>query len=455
MMLAGIRPRLGKSDSSDISIHFLRMRRQGGCVIEPGPGLPAHIALLLNENFDFSDPRLVARRLKSMLRELKQQADFASFVPLADVGNASEFRAVLSGGLDLFSTAGACQAFDCRLLYAEQIARTIALMSDKVTAHDFFYEQIHGLRSRPTNAELSRLVSDLFVLRKLRPLIEAGLLRFTSPFMPVCRSCLNEFESRVVELSAQATARYGGRLTVERTSEGGHIDLGLLYDPPVYMHFPREFCEGLSDDQLRDYFVYQAVRATLWDARSASWVSGNVFSNSPVGVSALLSAEGASFTPPELRAFAAERTANLPWVAGLTVEQTINLRDAASAALPRLREFMARRLARANDGVSEPAWSETVAELREQAQQVRSELELATSRSPSLRRNAAGILGLAVSAACLLAEGPGTALGGLLGTLGLVHGVGRDDHEASLRMTPGYVLVAAQDILAHAQPSRA
>ena len=83
-------------------------------MIDAGPGIPPHIALLLNEEFDFSDPRLVARKLRSMLRDLKDQAEPSSFQPLDTLGeNASEFRAVLSGGLDLFSNDGACQEFAC------------------------------------------------------------------------------------------------------------------------------------------------------------------------------------------------------------------------------------------------------------------------------------------------------------------------------------------------------
>lgn len=421
-------------------------------VIEPGPGLPPHIALLLNEGFDFSEPRLVARRLREMVRELKDQANIGGFESLLAVDqNKPEFRAVLSGGLDLFSSTGACQAFTCRLRYADQIARTIALMSDRVTAHDFFYERIHALRSRPTNAELMGLVADVAILKRLQPLIEAGVFRFISPFMPACASCFSEFNRRVHELGEQTVSRLGDQLIIERNANGGHIDLSALYDPSLFIHFSREFGGKASDDEIRSRFVQEAVRSTVWDARSAAWTSGSVFSNSPAGISALLSADGAYFTSPELRAFAAERTATLPWVANLTIEQTLNLRDAASSALPQLREFMARRLSGVTSAdESESCWREVVAELREQAELVQSELAIATNRSPSLGQSSAGILGLTVSAACLITDGPGSALGGLLGTLGLVHSLG-STHRSTLRTKPGYVLVAARDILQHAQ----
>ncbi|MBB6336452.1 hypothetical protein FHR59_000662 [Xanthomonas arboricola] len=421
-------------------------------MIDPRPGLPAHIALLLNENFDFSDPRLVFRKLKSMLSDLKNQTKFGSMQPLPRMDSSTpEFRAVLSGGLDLFGTTGACQALQCRIRYADQIARTVALMSDRVTAHDFFYERILELRSRPTNAELYRLAADIAVLKRLQPLIEAGIFCFTSPFMSVCAPCMNEFDKRVLHLTNEAIARVGHLMMVERDEDGGHIDLTALYEPALFIHFSGESTRTMTDEDLRSTFVYDAVRSTIWDARAAAWTSGSVFSNSPTGISALLSADGVHFTSPELMAFAANRTAELPWIASLTIEQTLSLRDAASVALPQLREFMARRLSGINDlPGSDNQWREIVAELREQAAEVRSELSAATRRSPSLRRNSAGILGLAVSAACLLADGPVSALGGLLGTLGLVHS-NEEKHNHALRAKPGYVLVSAKDILDHAQ----
>lgn len=424
-------------------------------MIDPGPGVPPHIAMLLNERFDFSDPKLVIRRLRSMLRELKDQADVGSFeaLPVLEAGS-SEFRAVLSGGLDLFAETGACQAFVCRIGYADQIARTIALMSDKVTAQDFFFERIHSLRSRPTNAELMRLASDVAILHRMRPLIAADVLKLTSPFLPTCSSCMTHFDARVKRLGEQAVARFGLQATVERSDEGGFIELPQIYDPPLYMHFSGSSIASLSDEDVKAYFISQAVRSAAWDARTASWISGSLFSNSPAGISALVSAEGRDLTSHDFRAFAAERTANLPWIGGLTIEQTLSLREAASAALPRLREFMARRLVGASTSEND-SWVDTVSELREQAEQVRAELRVAANRSQSLRRNSVGVLGLAVSAACLVTDGPGSALGGLVGTLGLIHGIGAgpSTHESELRTRPGYVLVAASDILQHAEPS--
>lgn len=424
-------------------------------MIEPTKGVPAHIALLLNEQFDWGDPVRVVRTLKGMVRELKRQAEVASFDTAADLQSGpTEFKAVLSGGLDLFSGYGACQQVICRMGYAAQTARSIILMADQVTVHDFFQERILGLRDRPTNDELFPLVADLHVLQILSPVIEEGLFRFISPFMPACKHCISAFDDKVEALTNQLLESREGEISVEKDEQYFAIDTQDAYDPPLVIRFDPEFGKKKSGKDLLAIVLRMAVRTALWDARDASLMSGTMFSNSAVGVSALLAEDGRSLTRPEFRVFAGQRAADLPWVAGLTVQQTIDLRNEASSALPNFREFLARRLG-AKEDQDAASWDECVAELREQAQEVRSELELVTRKSASLRRNANGILGLTVSAACFAAEGPSAALGGLLGTLGLLHSMPTSEpHPAQvLKAKPGFLLVAAQDILGHARES--
>jgi hypothetical protein len=420
-------------------------------MIEPSPGLPPHIALLLNEDFDFADHRLALRKLKGMLRDLKDQADISEFEPLGEQGGSpSEFRASLSGGLDLFSGMGACQMPVCRIGYAEQVSRSIALMADKVTAHDYLYERIHHLRVKASNEELIPLLDDVVVLKTIQPLIEAGIFRFTLPISAVCSLCIATFESRVEFLTEHVISSFRGEIAVERGAEYSAVDLSPVYEPALVVRISPNFSEEHSDEELVRYFVSGAVRSILWDARSASSIGGSVFSNSSAGISALLAEDGRGLSSSELRAFAADRSAELPWVSGLSVQQTLDLREEASSALPAFREFMARRLCASSAGVDVGTWMDAVGELREQAVQVRQELDRSTSRSLSLRRNATGILGLGVSAVCFATEGPGSGLAGLLGTLGLIHSIPEPGStHSSLRAKPGYVLVAAQDILQH------
>ncbi|MEJ1097356.1 MULTISPECIES: hypothetical protein [unclassified Pseudoxanthomonas] len=422
-------------------------------MIDPTVGVPPHIAMLLNENFDLSDARAVCRQLKSMFSELRSQARIANFEMLPDLGNdPSVFRAVLSGGLDLFGRDGVCQAPLCRIGYATRISRSIALMADQVTMHDFLRETILDLKGRPTNADLERLTADVYVLHQLKPLVREGLLRFIAPVLPTCVSCMDEFERRVEVLADAVIQQTDGAMSVERTDEYTAINTGSMFEPPLFVRFGSRLAEE-SDRGLIKMMAIRAVRFALWDARDASMVSGAVFSNSRSGLRGLLTAEGLAGEDFNYREFEGQRAAELPWVNGLTVEQTIQLRHEASQALPSLREFLARRLA-ARAGVARAdGWEDCVAELREQAEEVRAELAQATRRSGALRRNASGILGLGISALGFALEGPFAAVGTLLSTLGLTHNHQQSQHHGvPATAKPGFVLVVARDILGHARP---
>jgi hypothetical protein len=372
--------------------------------------------------------------------------------------NPREFDVVLSGGLDLFGRMGACVDFGCRVNYGDQIARTIALMADRVSVHDFLGDRILD-SNRPTNAELDQFLDEVRLLHRLRPLISNGLLGFRSPMLALCSGCASEFERRVSETSRTLYAELGGSMKVVRHPDGSaSIHTGILFDPNIVVVAHSRYASENSDEQLLVGQIYEAVRHTLWDARDASWRGGTLFSNSKVGLSGLLSQEGRFQGSEYLRALEGHRAAQLPWVSGLTVEQTLQLREEAAIALPRLREFLARHLAaRPHDGSHPTQQSEYIHELREQAAEVRAELQMATTRSPSLARNTIGILGLGIAALGFATEvAPALVLTPLLTTLGLLHKFRRDDsnHEGEAMAKPGYVLVAAEQILAHAEPAR-
>jgi hypothetical protein len=423
-------------------------------MIDPGPGIPAHIALLLNEDIDLSDYPSAARKLKGMLRDLKDQSNSTAEHEGSQEEPASrEFKAVLSGGLDLFHGIGACQGIHCRLGYADQISRSIALMADRVTANDYFHHQIRSLKSRSKLADFVPLVEDVAVLKRIKPLIEAGIFKFSSPSTRYCKSCMESFEERIEILTDQTLSSFKDQISVERSGNLLALNLGSIYNPPIHVRINPIYAAEKSEREIARGVVKDAVRSAFFDAQTASCVGGSIFTNSNAGISALLSEDGRLLDSSELRSFSAERAAHLPWVAGLTVQQTLSLRNEASAALPLLREFMASRFGLSHQATPQQSWQLAVAELREQAEQVRAELSLAMSRTTSLQRNASGILGLCVSAVCWAAEGPATALGGLLGTLGLIHAIPAKDspHVAELRTRPGYILVAAEDILQHAR----
>lgn len=423
-------------------------------MIDPSPGIPPHIALLLNEDFDLSDYARTKKKLRELFPDLVDQARLSPHDNVISIeNNPKDFTVVLSGGLDLFRGDGACQNLACRISYADQISRSVALLADKVAMLDNFSGAIISARKRPRKDDIDRLILDLIILKRLSPLVEAGVLKFISPMLAVCGGCLNEFERRVDSISNELTKKYFGEINIDRSRGYVFINSSPLFDPPFDVILSDSFSSGKSDFDISEYVVRRCVRDALWDARNAGMAGGALFSNSRCGIDALMRCDGRLVSNGDFRIFEGQRAASLPWVKGLAVEQVIQLREEAGAALPSLREFMARRLSPgANGDVSNS--DDWIAELREQAAEVESVLHAITSKKSSIFRNAKGVVGMVISAVGFAAEGGVQALGSLLDTLGLVHDSQGSDspHVSQLKAKPGYVLVAAKDILAHADP---
>jgi hypothetical protein len=423
-------------------------------MIDPSPGVPPHIALLLNEDFDLSDYAKTKKKLRELFPDLVNQARICPHNNVISIeSKPTDFTVVLSGGLDLFRGDGACQNLTCRISYADQISRSVALIADKVAMLDNFSTQIISAGKRPKREDLDRILLDLVILKRLGPLVGAGLLKFISPTLAVCSGCLSEFDRRVDSISNELSKKYSDRIMVDRSRDYVFIDSSPLFDPPFDVILSNSFSSGKSDFDISEYVIRQCVRGALWDARNAGMAGGALFSNSRCGIDALMHGDGRVISRGDFRIFEGQRAASLPWVKGLTVDQVIELREEAGAALPPLREFMARRL---SPGVTGDLGNsdDWIAELREQAAEVESVLHAITSKKSSFGRNAKGVVGMVISAVGFAAEGGVQALGSLLDTLGLVHDSQGDDspHVSQLKAKPGYVLVAAKDILAHADP---
>jgi hypothetical protein len=93
-----------------------------------------------------------------------------------------------------------------------------------------------------------------------------------------------------------------------------------------------------------------------------------------------------------------------------------------------------------------------IAELREQAAEVRSELDAKRKSAGRFWKTTYGILGLGLSAYGVATDQVVAQISGLLNLIGLqmTHKAGHESEVATLKRRPGYVLVKAQEILAHA-----
>lgn len=421
--------------------------------LEGTPNVPPALPLILVElkkSTSWSDGR---RRIRAMLPDLRQQSE-AFAVELGDSGvhykRHTKFDVHLHGALDLLSGAG-CSEAPCRFLAADRVASSVGLIADRVWLTDLLSDYfIQG--GRLTNAILDEVIKDVLVLARLVPLIAAGIVKFRSPLRSTCAACAAEFDRQLNDSVRALLKTFQRDFRIEKRAGGEFVaHTGKCFDPPVVFRgfspqhripAAREFAEQTILDELR---------SALWIAQEAARSSGVVLSNSRVGLAGLLQREGRL---PDRRALVLldkQRELIVPWVSELTAAQIVQLREEASNALPAFRERVAKALL-ASDEQSPTSVQDLVAELRQQSAEVRAELQAKQAHSARWWKTTYGLLGLGLSAYGVATDQVLAGVGGLLPILQLLisHQSGHEADVAKLSSRPGYVLVKAQDILAHA-----
>lgn len=419
------------------------------------PNVPPALLLMLQEFSADGAWADIRKRIRGSLREMKDQsfAFEAQNVVRADEVDPNRFEVHPHGALDLLSGAG-CIALDCRVAAAERLARSIGLIADRVWLTDYLSTEVMDI-GRATNEAIDRLMHHAVALAPLLPLMKAGIIRFRSPLIATCEACSAEFEAQV-EAAAQAVLRsFSRQIKVERKESGGYIvRTGRFFEPPVVFHSYVDNAASVpSGRDFAEHLIAREVRRLLWASREASFTRGTVFSNSRVALAGMLHCEGRMpRTRTELRAFEDGRAFDLPWVSELNPSQIIELREEASIAIPVFREMLARATAvdgtRGSSGDAEGL----IAELRAQAAEVRAELLVKRSKSARYWRTVYGVLGLGISAYGVATDQALAGVGGLLPIIQLLieHKTGYESEAEKMKTRPGYVLVKAQDILAHA-----
>ena len=173
------------------------------------------------------------KHFKRLLPELKQQAEWT----LGNVSRVYPERRITkanlcinpAAGLDPFSMFGKCFAPDCRMLNADQIARTVGLYADVALIGDSFTDLIF-FTQRWERMHTFRLMGDILVLTRLLPLFHDGIFRFVSNFGGFCKKHKQMFDAQVESLCDQlavdieSTVRYGREgdfLTIESAEFAG------------------------------------------------------------------------------------------------------------------------------------------------------------------------------------------------------------------------------------------
>lgn len=424
--------------------------------IDDLPSVPPALLLMLQEFSPGRDWHDVRKRIRASLRDMKDQSLAFESQNVARTEPASPLRFEVHphGALDLLSGSG-CVDLSCRIVAAERLARSLGLIADRVWLTDHLSTEVMTL-GRATNESLDRLMHHAMALAPLLPLMKAGIIRFRSPWIATCAACSEEFDFQV-EAATQAVLRsFARQVKVERKDSGGYfVRTGDFFEPPVMLHSLANNTASTppSSRQYGEYLVAREVRQILWAAREATFTNGAVFSNSRAALAGMLQCDGRlPRNRGELRAFEDSRAFDMPWVSELNPTQVLQLREEASDAIPLLREMLGRAVTYNEGQAADGTAAELIATLREQAAEVKAELSVKQSKSARYWKVAYGVLGLGISAYGVATDQVLPGVGGLLPILQLLigHKTGHESDVAKLKTRPGYVLVRAQDILAHA-----
>lgn len=428
-------------------------------MIEHLPDVPPALVLLLRELPGCKSWADMRRRVKGMLRELRDQSEVFEIEQIARATDSSKslrFEVHLHGEMNLLNRRG-CVHPKCRIAAAERIARSVGLIADRVWITDLLSERFVDF-GRVTNSKLDDVVADVLVLAQLLPLILAGVIRFRSPWISACQPCLEHFERLIDEASEELAKVFASEFRLERRADGGYFaHTGNCLEPSmVFTSLSSAMKRIPSAKNYARNWVREELRSAIWTAREASMTSGAVISNSRVGLAGLLQQEGRLVDMNMLLLLDRERGFTVPWVSELNAAQIVQLREEASSALPLFREKLCRAMTVQDQGALSSTPSDSlVADLRAQAAEVRAELEAKRTHSARYWKTTYGILGLGLSAYGVATDQVPAGVGGLLPIIHLLisHKTGHELEVSKITTKPGFVLVRAHDILAHSHES--
>lgn len=378
--------------------------------------VPPAVVLLLTEVAVAPDYVSARKRLKTLLPELRRQSEvyeaesqISPRVPSAP----GKFAVYMDGGLNLFDGDVGCREITCRQGAAMRLVRSIGLFADTIWITDFITEKFCRF-GRVTNKKLDEVLTDTMVLAVLAPLIVDGIVKFRSPWIAACKPCLTAFDAKVDDIADSLLLEYGSEFALDRKADGYSLLTGELYDPPLVLRLLQK--GGSSEPPaMKEYaqrLVRRAVRSALWTGRDAAEGRGAILSNSKLGLAGLARQEGRVRTGTELQMLDENRNVILPWVSDLTPSQIVQLRYEASKALPSLRELLAKQLTAASTTDDERSALDTINELRQQAVDVRNELENTKQHANRFWKTSYFMLGLGISAYGVMADQVAPALGG-------------------------------------------
>jgi hypothetical protein len=456
------------------------------------PAIPPTIDFFLREtNETIKSPvelhKLISRR--GFFRDLRDQAEYtANDWSYEDSRPGRQpdgkFYLTVAASLNPLAPTGKCSNAECRIRRSMAYSRSVPLYADVTIVHDAITGALLEW-DHPSEELSTELFFQMLALRSIRPFIEAGAVGFSAPVHHFCATCTSRYDENVTRgVSALAGLMIENGLRLELHNLGrdrallymtypdivtsiGHpvasfLELSDAEGKAALARFSRKGKGGRLPKQAGQYFrsrieqnIRRDVASTLMDLNGCHW-SRSVFATGwRLEALFLQQAENVDRSTTDIESWERLYALELPFVRDLTASQVLQLRDEAGLSLQRLRDLLRRRLAENTVDADTRGVRDIVAELREEAAVVETELEAwRKARTPQFQL-AIGSYALSFILYGLVTGGnvAASALAATLTTLGAIHGPTKTEavETEKLRTRPGYVLVRAKELLDHSR----
>ncbi|MGD1046660.1 MAG: hypothetical protein ABR936_15235 [Bacteroidota bacterium] len=428
--------------------------------------IPPDIAIIVQEKlWNIKNPTELSRLLKKkgLLRELRRQSEWTLENFKDPEPPKSGFIVCPSGSLNPLSENSKCSDFNCRIKYADEFVKSVALYSDAIIVvdpfiTDFLFEQV--------NPEI--LYRNLAVLKHIMPLISAGVLFFNSPFRLYCKTCSSNVQARVNLAVDHILVETLDNIKISPSSEPFVFDIeSPLFSPeadhPLIRKFrfsarqadlvqrarnPRDRALKLIYSQLARVLKSE-VHSLMYDLITAQQANGILLAKSRLELLSLADLSDVRPNLSNIEHWEALRSLEIPWINALTPSECMILRSEAPVALAKLRALLAENISQSKRATSIP---KIVADLRAQVANLEAELnKLGRFRGRIHRATLQGlsiafvVYGLSTSNPAVSA----TSIAALLASMVHTHKDALAERKADIKVTasPAYALLKARRIL--------